>query len=64
MSELLITTALILVKLILIFAVVLGLAAYMVLAERKILGRMQLRYGPTGSVPGVCASRWRMSSSC
>jgi len=46
MNELLITLALILVKLILIFAVVLTMAAYLVLAERKILGRMQLRYGP------------------
>lgn len=46
MNELLITLALILVKLGLIFAVVLTLAAYLVLAERKILGRMQLRYGP------------------
>jgi NADH-quinone oxidoreductase subunit H len=46
MIDLLITGTLILVKLILIFAVVLGMAAYMVLAERKILGRMQLRYGP------------------
>lgn len=46
MSELLITLALILVKLGLIFAVILSMAAYLVLAERKILGRMQLRYGP------------------
>lgn len=46
MNELLITLLLILVKLGLIFAVVLTLAAYLVLAERKILGRMQLRYGP------------------
>lgn len=46
MNELLITLALIAFKLGLIFAVVLTLAAYLVLAERKILGRMQLRYGP------------------
>ncbi len=46
MPELLITVILILVKLGLIFAVVLTLAAYLVLAERKILARMQLRYGP------------------
>jgi len=46
MNELLITLALILIKLVLIFAVVLTMAAYLVLAERKILGRMQLRYGP------------------
>lgn len=55
MTELLITLVLILVKLGLIFAVVLGLAAYMVLAERKILGRMQLRYGPNRVGPfGLC----------
>ncbi|MEJ2200495.1 MAG: NADH-quinone oxidoreductase subunit NuoH, partial [Desulfuromonadaceae bacterium] len=46
MNDLLVTGILILVKLGLIFAVVLTLAAYLVLAERKILGRMQLRYGP------------------
>jgi NADH-quinone oxidoreductase subunit H len=46
MNELLITLALILVKLGLIFAVILSMAAYLVLAERKILGRMQLRHGP------------------
>ena len=46
MSEALVTLALIVVKLVLIFAVVLFMAAYLVLAERKILGRMQLRYGP------------------
>jgi len=46
MNELLITLALILIKLALIFAVVLTLAAYLVLAERKILARMQLRLGP------------------
>ncbi len=46
MTEWLITLAIILVKLGLIFAVVLTLAAYLVLAERKILARMQLRYGP------------------
>lgn len=46
MTEWLITLAIILVKLGLIFGVVLTLAAYLVLAERKILARMQLRYGP------------------
>ena len=46
MTDLLVTLALILVKLGLIFGVVLTLAAYLVLAERKLLGRMQLRYGP------------------
>lgn len=46
MSEMLVTLALIAGKLLFIFAVVLFMAAYLVLAERKILGRMQLRYGP------------------
>ncbi len=46
MSDPLLTVALILAKLIAIFAVVLTMAAYLVLAERKLLGRMQLRYGP------------------
>ncbi len=46
MPEWLIIFALIIAKLGLIFFVLLTLAAYLVLAERKILGRMQLRYGP------------------
>lgn len=46
MSEILVTLALIVGKLLFIFGVVLFMAAYLVLAERKILGRMQLRYGP------------------
>ncbi len=46
MNPLLITLILILVKLGLVFGVILTLAAYLVLAERKLLGRMQLRYGP------------------
>ncbi len=46
MTDWLVTLVLILVKLGLIFAVLLTMAAYLVLAERKILGRLQLRYGP------------------
>ncbi len=46
MNELLVTLLIILVKLGVIFGVILTLAAYLVLAERKILARMQLRYGP------------------
>ncbi|ORJ62136.1 NADH-quinone oxidoreductase subunit NuoH [Geothermobacter hydrogeniphilus] len=46
MPEWLITTILILVKLGFVFFLLLTGAAYMVLAERKLLGRMQLRYGP------------------
>ena len=52
MNEMLISLALILVKLGLIFGVVLTMAAYLVLAERKILGRMQMRYGPNRIGPG------------
>ncbi|PLX76894.1 MAG: NADH-quinone oxidoreductase subunit NuoH [Desulfuromonas sp.] len=52
MNELLITLALILFKMVLVFGVVLSMAAYLVLAERKILGRMQLRYGPNRIGPG------------
>ncbi|MBI5191077.1 MAG: NADH-quinone oxidoreductase subunit NuoH [Nitrospirae bacterium] len=46
MSDSLIMLLIILVKLALILVVTLTLAAYMVLAERKLLGRMQNRYGP------------------
>ncbi|WP_020674916.1 NADH-quinone oxidoreductase subunit NuoH [Geopsychrobacter electrodiphilus] len=46
MPEWLLISLLILAKLGLIFFVLLTLAAYLVLAERKILGRMQLRPGP------------------
>jgi NADH-quinone oxidoreductase subunit H len=46
MNDLLITWLLILIKLGLILAVLLTLAAYLVLAERKVLARMQRRYGP------------------
>jgi NADH-quinone oxidoreductase subunit H len=46
MNDWLITLLLILIKLGLIFGVILTLAAYLVLAERKILARMQLRHGP------------------
>jgi NADH-quinone oxidoreductase subunit H len=38
--------ALVLGKIFLIFLVILTIAAYLVLAERKLLGRMQERYGP------------------
>jgi len=46
MSDLLVTLILVAIKIGLVFAVILTMAAYLVLAERKILGRMQLRYGP------------------
>lgn len=46
MNDVLLTFLLILIKLGLVLGVVLTLAAYMVLAERKILARMQMRYGP------------------
>jgi NADH-quinone oxidoreductase subunit H len=46
MSDSVITFVIIFVKLSLILGTTLTLAAYMVLAERKLLGRMQNRYGP------------------
>lgn len=46
MNETLLMIVLILGKLAAIFGVILTLAAYLVLAERKLLARMQLRYGP------------------
>ncbi|PLX88474.1 MAG: NADH-quinone oxidoreductase subunit NuoH [Desulfuromonas sp.] len=46
MTDWLITLVLILIKLGMIFGVIMTMAAYLVLAERKILARMQLRYGP------------------
>jgi NADH-quinone oxidoreductase subunit H len=52
MSELLITWLLILIKLGLVLAVLLTVAAYLVLAERKVLARMQRRYGPNRVGPG------------
>ncbi len=51
MTEQLIMLALILVKLALVFGIVLFMAAYLVLAERKLLARMQLRYGPNRAGP-------------
>ncbi len=46
MNDTLLMLLLILGKLGAIFGVILTLAAYLVLAERKLLARMQLRYGP------------------
>lgn len=51
MTDQLIMFALILIKLALVFGIVLFMAAYLVLAERKILARMQLRYGPNRAGP-------------
>jgi NADH-quinone oxidoreductase subunit H len=36
----------IIVKVVVVFAVLMGVVAYLTLAERKILGRIQVRYGP------------------
>lgn len=52
MNDILITWLLILIKLSLILAVLLTVAAYLVLAERKVLARMQRRYGPNRVGPG------------
>lgn len=46
MNELLVTLLIIVIKLGVAFGLILTLAAYLVLAERKLLGRMQLRFGP------------------
>lgn len=46
MNDLLLDLVLIFAKLGLVFAVILTMAAYLVLAERKILGRIQMRHGP------------------
>src|SRR4030067_2830769 len=35
------------VKVVVVFGVLMGAVAYLTLAERKILGRIQVRYGPT-----------------
>lgn len=51
MTDQFIMLGLILIKLALVFGVVLFMAAYLVLAERKILARMQLRYGPNRAGP-------------
>lgn len=52
MNDILLGLFLVMVKIGIIFAVVLTMAAYLVLAERKILGRMQMRYGPNRIGPG------------
>jgi len=46
MVHILVGVLVMLVKMGLVLAVVFGLAAYMILLERKLLGRMQVRYGP------------------
>jgi len=46
MDGLILSLILILIKLGLIFGVILTMAAYLVLAERKVLARLQLRHGP------------------
>ncbi|MEJ2700534.1 MAG: NADH-quinone oxidoreductase subunit H, partial [Desulfuromonadales bacterium] len=47
----LITLLLILLKLLIILGVVLTMSAYLVLAERKVLARIQLRLGPNRAGP-------------
>jgi NADH-quinone oxidoreductase subunit H len=39
------------VKVVLVFGVLMGCVAYLTLAERKILGRIQVRYGPNRVLP-------------
>ena len=45
------TTLVQLVKAVAIFAFILQVVPLILLLERKLLGRFQSRYGPTGSVP-------------
>ena len=52
------------IKGIVIFAVGLQLVPVVLLAERKILGRFQNRYGPNRVGPFGSPSRWPTSSSC
>ncbi len=51
-------------KAIVIFAVGLQLVPIVLLAERKLLGRFQSRYGPTAWARTARCSRSRTSSSC
>lgn len=46
MTHILLGVLVMLVRMAVVLGVVLGLAAYMVLLERKLLGRFQIRYGP------------------
>ncbi len=52
------------IKAIVIFAVALQLVPIVLIAERKLLGRFQGRYGPNRVGPYGLCSRWRTSSSC
>ncbi len=49
---------LILLKAVAVFAFLVLTVLVAILVERKILGRMQMRYGPTGSDHADCCSRW------
>jgi NADH-quinone oxidoreductase subunit H len=46
MTDILLGILVMLVRMAVVLAVVFGLAAYMILVERKLLGRFQVRYGP------------------
>lgn len=54
---------LILAKALGIFVFLLLTVLSAILIERKVLGRMQMRPGPTGSGHGVCCSRWPTASN-
>ena len=45
------------IKAVIVINLVLVCFAYLTLAERKMMGRMQLRYGPNRAGPTGCCSR-------
>jgi NADH-quinone oxidoreductase subunit H len=53
-----------LIKIVVVVAPLMGAVAYLTLWERKAIGFMQVRMGPTGSARWACCSRSPMRSSC
>ena len=49
---------LILVKVVAVFAFLVLLTLFTIWFERRVVGRMQHRPGPTGSARSGCCSRW------
>ncbi len=50
-------------KVVVVVVITLMAVAYTVLLERKVLGRIQNRWGPPGSAPSACCSRSPTASS-